>query len=157
MEASILPKVTANLRTVPVSPVTKWKHLSDLEFGDPNYGTPAWVDKLHGGKVFSQAVLHGWWFGPTGAPSEFRTCFSWVLNREVKGKGWCSSAHVFYAAVGNNALARASKWHIVKHATCSEHSSPGGRREIKLVTKPEVLAGRMLAPESTLEGISCNY
>ena len=30
VNASILPKVTADQPTVPVSPVTKWKQLSDL-------------------------------------------------------------------------------------------------------------------------------
>ena len=80
VEASVLPQVTADLPTVPVSPVTRWKHLKDLEFGDPEYGTPAPVDILLGGKVFSKAVLHGRRFGPTGAPSAFKTCFGWVLN-----------------------------------------------------------------------------
>ena len=87
VEASVLPKVTADLPTLPVSPVTKWKHLSDPEFADLDYGSPAWVDILLGGKVFSKAVLHGRWFCPSGAPSAFKTCFSWVLNGEVKGKG----------------------------------------------------------------------
>ena len=75
VEASVLPKVTANLPTIPVSLVTKWKHLSDLEVGDPDYGTQAWVDILLEGKVFSQAVLHCRRLGPTGAPSDFKTCF----------------------------------------------------------------------------------
>ena len=64
MKTSVLPKVTADLPTIPVSPVTKWKHLSGLELADPNYGTPAQVDILLGGKVFSIAVLRGWRFGP---------------------------------------------------------------------------------------------
>ena len=108
MEASVLPKVTVDLPTVPVSLVTKWKHLSDLEFRDPDYETWAQVDILLGGKVFRKAVLHGRWFGPTGAPSALKTCFSWVLNGEVKGKGRLSSAHSCYAAVGNNVLRRMS-------------------------------------------------
>ena len=57
VEASVLPKVTVDLPTIPVSPVTKWKHLSGLELADPNYGIPAQVDILLGGKVFSKAVL----------------------------------------------------------------------------------------------------
>ena len=57
VKASVLPKATANLPTLPVSPVTKWKHLSDLEFAYPNHGTPARVDILLGGKIFSMAVL----------------------------------------------------------------------------------------------------
>ena len=57
VEASVLPKVTDDLPTVPVSPDTRWKHLSDLELADPNYGVPAGVDTLLGGKVFSKAVF----------------------------------------------------------------------------------------------------
>ena len=41
IEASVLPKVITNLPTHPISHVTKWKHLSDLEIADPDYGTPA--------------------------------------------------------------------------------------------------------------------
>ena len=105
MEASVLPKVpkvTADLPTNPVSPVTTWKHLSGLEFADPNYRTPAHVDILLGGKVFSKAVLHGWWFGPTGVPTAFKTRFGWVLNGKVKGKGQQSLTHVCYVALNNN-------------------------------------------------------
>ena len=44
VEASVLAKVTNDLPTVPVSPVTRWKHRSDLELADPDYGVPAEVD-----------------------------------------------------------------------------------------------------------------
>ena len=85
VEAFVLPKVTADLPTIPVSPVTQWKHLLGLKLADPDYGTPARVDILLIGKVFSKAVLHGRRYGPTGAPSAFKTCFGWVLNGETKG------------------------------------------------------------------------
>ena len=48
VEASVLPKVTAELPTIPVSPVTQEKHLLGLELADTNYGTLAWVDILLG-------------------------------------------------------------------------------------------------------------
>ena len=86
VEASVLPKVTFDLPTLPAWPVTWWKHLSDLEFADPDHRTPAQVDILLVGEVFSKAVLQSWQFGPTRAPSAFKTCFRWVLNGEVKGK-----------------------------------------------------------------------
>ena len=101
VEASVLSKVTADLPTVPVSLVTTWQHLSDLEFGDPDYGTLVRVGILLGGEVFSKAVLYGRQFSPTGAPSAFKTCFGWVLNGKVKGRGRRSSTHVCCAAVGN--------------------------------------------------------
>ena len=86
MEASVLPKVTADLPTIPVSQVTQWIHLSGLELADPDYGTPARVDILLGEDVFSKSVLHGWRFGLTGAPSAFKTCFGWVPNDEKKSQ-----------------------------------------------------------------------
>ena len=86
VEASVLPKVTADLPTIPVSPVTWWKHLLDLELAHLDYGVPAQVDLILGGKVFSKAVLHGQRFGPTGAPSAFKMCFGWVLNGQGKGE-----------------------------------------------------------------------
>ena len=102
VEASVLPKVTDDLPTVPVSPVTRWKHLSDLELADPNYGTPAGVDILLGGKVFSKAVLHGRRFGPVGAPSAFKTCFGWVLNGEVSGESRQPSTHICGVALNSS-------------------------------------------------------
>ena len=113
VEASVLPKVTADLPMLPVSLVTKWKHLSDLEFADLDYGTLAWVDILLGGKVFSKAVLHGRWFGPSGALSAFKTCFSWVLNGEVRSKGRQSLTHVCCVAFDDDALRRF--WEIEDH------------------------------------------
>ena len=64
IQALVLPKVTSNLPTVPVSFVTKLKFGYNLEFADPDYGTLTPVDLLLGDKVFSKAVLHGQQFGP---------------------------------------------------------------------------------------------
>ena len=35
VEAPVLPKITADLPTIPVSPDTNWKHLCGLELADP--------------------------------------------------------------------------------------------------------------------------
>ena len=59
MEASVLPKVTEDLPMVPVSPITRWKHLYDLMLTDPDYGVPTGVEILLGAKVFRKTVLHG--------------------------------------------------------------------------------------------------
>ena len=88
--------------TVPISPVTRWKHLSDLELADPDYGIPAGVDILLGGKVFSKAVLHGWRFSPTRAPSVFKTCFGWGVNGEMNGESQQRSTHVCGVALNND-------------------------------------------------------
>ena len=65
VEASVLPKVNVNLPTVPVSPVTSGSTCQ------------IWLQ-----------------FGPTGATSTFKTCFSWVLNGEVKGKSRRATTHL---------------------------------------------------------------
>ena len=83
MEASVLPKDTDDLPTVPVFPVTLWKHLLDLELADPDYKIPVGVYILLAGKVFNKEIFHGLKFGPTGAPSAYKTCFGWVLNSEA--------------------------------------------------------------------------
>ena len=94
VEASVLPKVTDDLPTVPVSPVTRWKHLSELELADPDYEVPEGVDILLGAKVFSQAVLDGRWYSPARAPSGFKTCFGWVLNGEVNDETPQPQSHI---------------------------------------------------------------
>ena len=105
-EASVVSKVTTDLPTIPVSPVTQWKHLSRLELADPDYGTPARVDILLGGKGFGKAILHGRRFGPTGAPSAFKTCFGWVLNGETKGQCRQSSSHICFVVLDDDSLRR---------------------------------------------------
>ena len=129
VEASVLPQVTANLPTLPVSPVTRWRHLSDLEFADPEYGTPAKVDILLGGNAFSRAVLHGRRFGPSGAPSAFKTIFGWVLNGEVNSKKRGSATHVCCVALDNDALRRF--WEIEDH----DLQRPGFSQEEQAVVR----------------------
>ena len=113
VEALIPAKFTADLPTIPVASDTNWKHLSGLELVDPNYGTPAWLDILLGGKVFRKAVLHCRRFGPTGAPSALKTCFGLVLNGEVKGESRQSSSHVCCISLDDNSLRRF--WEIEDH------------------------------------------
>ena len=102
--------------TVPFFPVTKWKHRSNLEFGNLNYGTLAHVNIVLGGKVFRKEVLDDLQLGAIGALSAIKMCLSSVLNgetkrkseseREVKGKGRHATTLVCCAAICNNALKR---------------------------------------------------
>ena len=87
--------------------------MSGLNFADPNYGIPAWLDNLVGGMVFSEALLLGWWFRPTRAPIAFKTCFSWVMHGKVKGEGRQSLTHVCCVALDDNALRQF--WKIEDH------------------------------------------
>ena len=133
VEASVLPKVTDDLPTVPVSPVTRWKHLSDLELSDPDYGVPAGVDILLGGKVLSKAVLHGRQYSPAGAPSAFKTCFSWVLNGEVNSETRQPQSRICGIVLANSK---------------GDHKELSGRVPLAKKSKNRrVLAGGMLAPE----------
>ena len=84
-----------------------------MELADLDYGIPAGVDILLEGKVFSKAVLHGRRFSPTRAPSAFKTCFSWVSNEEVKGKGQQSLNHFCCVTLDDNSLRRF--WEIEDH------------------------------------------
>ena len=138
VEASILSKITDDLPTVPVSSVTRWKHLSDLELSHPDYRIPAGVDILLGGKV-----LHGRQFSPTGAPSAFKMCFGWVLNGEANGESQQHSKHICGVAL-NNDLKGVYKRPVGKR-------TPWQKKKCK---NHEVLAGRMLAPGDTVSGIS---
>ena len=45
----------------------------------PRLGTTGSVDLLLGADIFNRTMLHGRQFDPSGSPSAFRTCFSWVL------------------------------------------------------------------------------
>ena len=85
VEAIVLPKVTTDLPTHPVSFQQEWKHVSRLDLTDPEFGTPGGVDFLLGTEIFSSAVLHGRQYGPPGTPSAFKTCFGWVLAGTVQG------------------------------------------------------------------------
>ena len=136
MEASVVPKVTADLPTIPVSPVTQRKHLSGLELADPDYGTPARVDILLGGDVFSKADLHGRRYSPAGAPSAFKTCFGWVLSGDVNGETRQPQSHICGIALANSKGA---------------YQGPPGKevRWRRKSKKREVLASGMMAPEYT--------
>ena len=134
VEASVLPKVTADLPTVPVPPVTRWKHLSGLEFADPEYGVPARVDILLGGTIFSKAVLHGRRFGPTGAPSAFKTCFGWVLLGEVNGKGRRSSTRVCCAAPQRSSEEVGMTWNQ-ERGRSTDHREVGPWRQSRVKTE----------------------
>ena len=54
------------------------------------------------GKFFSKAVLHGWWFSPTRAPSAFKTCFGCVLNGEIYVESQQCSAQICVIALNKD-------------------------------------------------------
>ena len=79
VEAVVLPKVTTNLPSTSVLFDNNWKHLSNLQLADPDFGTSGNIGLILGANVFSRAVLYGQQFGPPGSPSAFKTVFRWVL------------------------------------------------------------------------------
>ena len=79
VEVVVLPKVTTNLASCPVQLNRRRKHLSNIRLANPNFGNPGSVDLFLVADVFSRAMFHSWRLGPSGSPSAFKTCFSWVF------------------------------------------------------------------------------
>ena len=69
---------------------TKWKHLSGIQFADPDFGSPSKIDLLLGVDIFISVMLNGRRFGPPGSPTALETEFGWVLAGGI-GVG-CSTA-----------------------------------------------------------------
>ena len=62
VEALVLPKVTTNVLSTSVPFDNNWKHLSNLQVADHDFGTPRNIDLILGANVFNHAVLYGWRF-----------------------------------------------------------------------------------------------
>ena len=83
--------VTCNLPLQPIHQDTKWTHLSDLHFADPDFGHPGKIDILLGIDIYADVLLHGWRNEPPGSPTAFETKFGWVL---VGRAGTSTSPHL---------------------------------------------------------------
>ena len=83
VDAIVLPKITSNVPTQPVTLDPKWNHLLRIQLADPEFGKPGSIDVLLGADIFSLALLHGRRFGPPGTPSAIKTIFGWVLTGAV--------------------------------------------------------------------------
>lgn len=53
----VVPRVTCDLPLKPVTFDLSWKHLSDVQLADPDYGLPGRVDLLLGVEVFAAVML----------------------------------------------------------------------------------------------------
>ena len=83
VEAVVLPKVTCDLPLHPVALDQKWHHLSGIRLADPDFDTPGKIDILLGVDIFSNVLLHGRRFGPTGSPTALETSLGWVLAGSI--------------------------------------------------------------------------
>ena len=54
--AIVVPRVTYDLPLKPVTSDLSWKHLSDVQLADPDFGLPGRVDLLLGVEVFASYV-----------------------------------------------------------------------------------------------------
>ena len=88
--AVIVPRVTYNLPLKSVELDTKWKHLSDIQLADPEFGSPSKIDLLLGVDIFIAVLLNGRRFGPPGSPTALETDFGWVLAGGV-GAGYSTA------------------------------------------------------------------
>ena len=77
--ATVVPRVTCALPLKPVTFDLSWKHLSDIQLADPDFGLPGRVDLLLGVEVFAAVMLRGQQLGPPGSPIALETMFGWVL------------------------------------------------------------------------------
>ena len=80
VEAIVFLKVTSDLPLHPVPFNHEWHHLSGICLADPDFGSPGPVDLLLRVNFFSNVLLHGRRFGPSGSPTAFETHFGWVLS-----------------------------------------------------------------------------
>ena len=71
MEAVVLPKGTTNVPSTSVPFNNNWKHLSNVQLADPDFGTPANIDLILDADVFNHVLRYGWQFGPPGSPCAF--------------------------------------------------------------------------------------
>ena len=69
----IVPRVTFNLPLKSMQLDAKWKHLSDIQLADPDFGYPSKIDLLFGVDIFITVLLDGWRFGPPGSPTALET------------------------------------------------------------------------------------
>ncbi|XP_064386059.1 uncharacterized protein LOC135334711 [Halichondria panicea] len=83
VSAIVVPRVTCDLPIQPIHFDSKWKHLSNLQLADPDFGQPNKIDILLGVDVYADVVLQGRRSGPVGTPVAFETKFGWVLAGRV--------------------------------------------------------------------------
>lgn len=82
--AIIVPRVPCDLPFAPIPLKKEWSRLEDIDLADSGFGCSGKLDMLLGIDVFVEAILHGWWSGPTGTPIAFETLFGWVLPGTTK-------------------------------------------------------------------------
>ena len=66
VEATVLPKVTTKLPTLPVPFSAKWKHLQGLQLANQQFGVQNNADIVLGADVLGCMILHGQRRGPLG-------------------------------------------------------------------------------------------
>ena len=82
VEAVVLLLVTTNVPSTSVPIDNNWKHLSNLQLTDPDFGTSRNIDLILGATVFSRAILHRRWLRPQDHPSCSRRLSdgSWLVH-----------------------------------------------------------------------------
>lgn len=81
--AVIVPCVTSNLPLRSIQLDTKWKHLTDIQFADPDFDSPGKIHLLLGVDIFISVMLNGKQFGPPGSPTALETSLAGCLPEEL--------------------------------------------------------------------------
>ena len=75
----VIPTVTTNVSYTSVPLNNNWKHISNFQLADPDFGTPRNIDLIPGANVFGLAICYGWRLEPPESPSALKTGFGWAL------------------------------------------------------------------------------
>ena len=98
VSAIIIPRVTCDLPSYPVSLHHGLEHIKGLRLADPEFGQPGKIDVLLGVETFVDihVMRHGWQRGRPGSPTAIETTFGWVLagNTGIEGSDVVASYHV---------------------------------------------------------------
>ena len=112
VDATILPRITANLPSRHVSPSRRWHHLERLDLADPEYGTPAKIDLILGADIYDRVMRYGRRTGPPGSPTALRTIFGWILIGPVTGSRTPCSTSTCHVVTTSDDEALKKFWEI---------------------------------------------
>ena len=82
--AIVVPRVTCDIPTHPISFRTRWDHLSELPLADAEFGVPVCIDVLLSADIFISVLLQGRRDDLPGTPTAIETKLGWVLTGSIE-------------------------------------------------------------------------
>lgn len=96
--AIVVPRVTCDIPTHPISFGTRWDHLSDIPLADAEFGV---LDVLLSADIFISVLLQGRRDGLPGTPTAIETELGWVLTGSVEKTASVLTATAHCASLEN--------------------------------------------------------